>query len=108
METGTLDWSEIVKWCKFYLSSDHNGIESVAPLIGGLKHREYMRIDDDTLYLDSGTYHLQKAKIDGEQIYGFRIEGLSDKDFVQMMKSALLDKYKDETFKMVEAPSISL
>ena len=106
--TPAIDWGEIVQWCKFYLSSDHNGTESIAALIGGVHHREYRRIDEDTLHLDGGTYHRQRAYIDGEEIYGFRAEGLSDKDYIQMLKLTLLDKYKEEIFKMVEEPNISL
>lgn len=49
-----IDWGEIVQWCKFYLSSDHNGTESVGALIGGVHHREYRRIEEDTLYLSGG------------------------------------------------------
>ena len=99
-----IDWGEIVQWCKFYLSSDHNGTESVGALIGGVHHREYRRIEEATLYLSGGTYHSQKARVDGQEIYGFRVEGLSDKDYIQMLKLALLDKYKEEIFKMLEEP----
>ena len=99
-----IDWGEIVQWCKFYLSSDHNGTESGGALIGGVHHREYRRIEEDTLYLSGGTYHRQKARVAGQEIYGFRVEGLSDKDYIQMLKLALLDKYKEEIFKMLEEP----
>ena len=78
--------------------------QNLLALIGGVHHREYRRIEEDTLYLSGGTYHRQKARIDGEEIYGFRAEGLSDKDYIQMLMLALLDKYKEEIFKMLEEP----
>ena len=91
-------FESVTEFCRDYLSSHPGRSYSVAPLIGGIAHGELVKLrrgkDGLSIVEQQALYHLQEVRFGDQSIIGYRADGLSDRDYVHLLKCWTLSYYE--------------